>query len=72
MSDRAHKTFTQIFFDTLHKAQDGRLTLEEIAEIMQDISPEHFTDVYEEVKKAEKDGHISWGEIIKIASAVIL
>ena len=71
MSHHAHKTFTSIFFDTLHKAKDGRLTLEEISEIMRDISPEHFTDVYEEVKKAEADGHISWGEVLKIVSAVM-
>ena len=55
----------------MDKARDGKLTLEEISECLRDLSPEHFSDVYVAVKQAQKDGHMTWGECINIASAVV-
>ncbi len=54
------------------KASDGVLTLDEVSECLKELSPEHFTDVHEEVVEALEDGKISTTEAFKIAIAVIL
>ena len=71
MSGTSQRTFLSLIFLIIEKAKDGRITLEEVAEIIREVSPEHFTDVYDEVVKAEEDGHISWSEAVSIALAVI-
>ena len=66
-----HLKFMSLVFALTDKASDGKLTLSEVTECLSDFSPEYFDDVYEEVQKAEEDGVITWGEVIKIASAVV-
>lgn len=67
----SYMKFMHFAASLMGKASDGKLTLEEISECLRDLSPEHFTDVYMAVKEAQKDGHITWGECINIASAVV-
>ena len=66
--------FTELMnagFKISFAARDGELTLEELAEILSDLFPDYFDDVLEEVKKANKDGHYSVGEVYKILVAVV-
>ena len=67
-----HLQFFNVGLALVDKASDGDLTLEEVAEIMNDFYPDKFQDVLVEVKKANADGHYSVTEIIKIISAIVL
>ena len=63
--------FMSLFFALAEKSSDGKLTLDELSECLSEFAPEYFEDVYVEVQAAQEDGVITWGEIMKIASAVI-
>ena len=67
-----HLQFMQVGISLINAARDGSLTLEEVAEVLNDAYPEHFEDLLEEVKKANEDGQYSVNEIFKIMAAVVL
>ncbi len=65
-------TFMNLLYSLTYKASDGDLTMVEVSECLSAYSPDHFKEIYEIVQEANSDGHISWSEVVKIASAVIL
>jgi len=66
-----HLQFFSVGMALVDKASDGNLTLEEVAEVLNDAYPDKFDDLLEEVRKANVDGHYTIGEILKILSAAI-
>ena len=66
-----HLQFLNVGMALVDKARDGKVTLEEVAEVLSDAYPDKFNDLLEEVKKANEDDHYSIGEILKILSAAI-
>lgn len=55
----------------INKASDGRLTLDEITECVQEVCPGYCVDVHEAVQEARQDGEITVWEVFKILTVVI-